>query len=108
MHGSMSISSGMAPAISIAATVATAVCETVTTVAAGPDAQRAQRQRQRIGAVGAPDRMRRAQPRRELRLERAPLGAEDVPARVQRARHRRVDLAPAMRDSRRRDWPAER
>ena len=32
----MSISSGVAPAISIAATVATAVCDTVTTVAPGP------------------------------------------------------------------------
>ena len=57
------------------------------------DAQRAQRQRQCIGAVAAADRRGRAQPGGELGLERAHLLAEDVPAGLQHPRHGGIDLA---------------
>ena len=60
--------------------------------AARPDAETAQRKRQRVGAVGAADRAGAAHPRRILGLERPPFGAEDVPAGGQGTRHRRVDL----------------
>jgi hypothetical protein len=59
---------------------------------ARPDAQRAQRQRQGVGAVGDAHRVRHAEPGGELALEGLDLGTEDVPPRSQRARHRRVDL----------------
>src|ERR1019366_1497112 len=75
----MSISSGVAPAISIAATVATAVCETVTTVQPGP-------------TPSARNASASAEPGREFRLEGATFGAEDVPTGAEGARHRRIDL----------------
>ena len=61
---------------------------------ARPHAQRAQRQRQRIGAVAAADRGGRAEPGGELGLERAQFLAEDVPAGLQHPRHRGIDLVP--------------
>ena len=50
---------------------------------ARPDAQRAQRQRQRVRAVGHADRVARAEVVGELRLEARDLRAEDVAARVE-------------------------
>ena len=88
----MSISTGVAPAISMAATVATAVCETVATASPVADAEAAQGQRQRVGAVGDADGVADADVGGEFRFEGRDLLAEDVPAAVERARHRRVDL----------------
>ena len=88
----MSISTGFAPAISIAATVATAVCDTVTT--AHPARYRGpQRQRHRVRAVAAAHRVRRTPSQAANScLERPPSCAEDIPARSQRARDRGVDF----------------
>ena len=57
-----------------------------------PDAQRAQCQRQRVGAIAAADRGRRTQPGGELSLERTHLLAKDVPPGLQNTCHGGIDL----------------
>ena len=52
---------------------------------AGPDAERAQRQLDRVGAIGDADGVRRADRRGELALERRALAAEQEPAAVEHA-----------------------
>ena len=59
---------------------------------AGANSETAQRQGERVGAVGASDRRTGAEKGSELGLEGASLAAEDVPAGIQRAGHCRVDL----------------
>ena len=59
---------------------------------ARPDAHRAQRDREGVGAVGDPDRVRRPTVRRELLLEGGDLGPEDVALGVEHPRHRRAQL----------------
>ena len=69
-------------------------------VVAGADAERAQRDRDRVGAVGDADGVPRAEVGRELVLERGDLGAEDERPAVEHLGELRVDL-PAQRIERR-------
>ncbi len=61
---------------------------------AGSHAERAQGEREGVGAVPDRDRVPRAERRGQLALEGLPLGAQDEPAGVEDPRHRLVQLAP--------------
>ena len=70
-------------------------------VVAGADAERAQRERDRVRAVGDADRVPGAQVVRELALERGDLGAEDVDAGVEQLGELGVDPVAQRRERRR-------
>ena len=64
---------------------------------ARPDAQRAQRDRERLGAVGDADRVPRADVGGELGLERLDLGPEDEVPAVEHAMDRGADVGAQRR-----------
>ena len=61
---------------------------------AGAHTERAQGERERVGAVPDRHRVPRAERLGQLALEGLPLGAQDEPAGVEDPRHRLVQLAP--------------
>ena len=87
LAGSMSTSSGSAPASSMAMTVATAVCETVMTVSP------AQRQHERVRAVRHADRVRSTNFGGKFFFKRVHFRAKNIMPAVANTFHRGENLA---------------
>ena len=90
--GSMSTSTGVAPASSIAATVATAVWLTVKTASPGPMPAARSASTSASVPLATPIACGGADELRELALERRDRGPEDVAPALQGLAHRRLDL----------------
>ena len=81
--GSMSANTGVAPTRAIASGVAKNVNDGADHLVAGADPHRLEREHERVGAVGDADRVRDAEIRGRLALERLDLGTEDEAARLE-------------------------
>ena len=95
--GSTSTNTGRAPAIMMASALYAADNGVVITSSPAPMSERAQDQRDRVGAGADADRVRRARRGGEFLLERLDLGSEHEPAALDHAIDRGPDVGAHRR-----------